>query len=215
MERQLRNLSVTEKDLNDIFIKIEDIEKDFINVSKLFLQTGNLYSMDYYASAIVNRSISLMRGFLTLSKDNNYISSVPLIRVQLDNCLRFYAINLVEDVNVYFIQYLKGKHIRNLKDRDGKKMTDAYLSEKLDKLVPGIRDLYKNSSGYIHFSNEHSFLQTNIVKNKERTVATKIGFYDFFTIDKKVDFSYNMFKASETLLMMVKGWAIQKKEHEK
>lgn len=209
-----RAKNVSEDDLLKIFENLSKLETAFLNEAKLFFQiggqNGHIHTMDLFTSAIINRSISLMRGFVTLAKENNCISSVPLIRIQLDNCLRFYAATLVSDYNDFFIEYLKGTHIRNLKDVNGEKMTDNYLVTKLDKVFPGLHNLYKNSSGYIHFSNEHSILQTILVADKERTIGTRIGYYDFYSIDKKVDFAYNMFKTSEILLNLTRSWKFQK-----
>lgn len=195
--------------LNEIFKELNKLESSFLKEASIFLQPNtNTYSMDFYYSAIINRSISLMKGFITLSKDNNYISSVPLIRIQIDNCLRFYASILVDDSDAFFIKFMKGEHIGNIRDTNGKEMKDTYLVEKLNKLFPGIHKLYKNTSGYVHLSNQHAFLQTSIVK--EATIGIRIGDFDFYNIDKKVDFAYNMFKASEILLDLIKEWNVHR-----
>ncbi len=193
--------------LNEIFEDLHNLETHFIKEASIFLQT-NTYTMDLYYSAIINRAIALIRGFITLSKENNYVSSIPLIRIQVDNCLRFYATTLVDDYDAFFMDFMKGEHVGNIPDASGKKMTDTYLVKKLNKLFPGIHKLYKNTSGYVHLSNQHTFLQTSIVK--ERTIGIRIGNFDFYNIDKKVDFAYNMFKASEILLDLIKNWTVHK-----
>lgn len=208
----------TQEDLIELFNKLIELESLFINEAKIFIQIGgekgHLHTMDLYTSAIINRAISLMKGFVTLSKENNYISSIPLIRIQLDNCTRFYAATLVSDYNEFFLDYLKGIHIRNLKDASGKKMTDSYLVSRLDKLFPGIQKLYNNTSGYIHLSNEHSNLQTFLSKTETSVINTLIGNYDFYSINQKVDFAFNMFKASEILLDLTRSWKFQKQKVE-
>lgn len=212
-----RNKDVSDEDLKQIFSNLHVLEKRFIEESKLFLSVGgekgkgSIHTMDLFISGIVNRAISLIHGYILLAKDKNYISAVPLIRIQLDNCLRFYAATLVTDYNDFFLKYLGGEHIGNLKDSKGKRMTDTYLAKQLDKnIMPGILNLYKNTSGHIHLSNEHSFLQTEIVKESERTIRTEIGKMDFFKIDEEVDFSYNMFVATNLLLKLVSSWKYQK-----
>ena len=213
-----RDTNVTEEDLISVFSNMSVLEKLLFKEPQIYLkikrkktEEGSLHTMDLYTSAVINRGIALIKGFTTLAKSNNYISAVPLIRLQIDNCLRFYAATLVADYNDFFIKYLSGEHIRNLKDFNGNKMTDNYLAKKLDKeTFPGLLNLYKNTSGHIHLSNEHSFLQTEIVSDKEMTIRTKIGDIDFFKIDQKVDFAFNMFKASEFLLKLVESWKFQK-----
>ncbi len=169
----------------------------------MFLGAGPLYTIHLYLSAIINRAISFIRGFKLLATENNYISSVPIIRMQIDNCLRLYAGSIVTNHSDFFHEYLKGTHIRSLKDVTGNKLTDLYLVTQLEKKTPEIQNLYNNTSGYIHLSNEHAFLQKKIVKDSDRTIATRIGYYDFYEIDEKVDFAYNMFKASQFLLELV------------
>ena len=217
-----RDTNVTEENLNSVFSNLEILEELLFKEPQIYLKVGgskkgdgSLHTMDLYTSAVINRGIALIKGFTILAKSNNYISAVPLIRLQVDNCLRFYAATLVSDYNDFFSKYLSGEHIGNLKDISGKKMTDNYLAKKLDReIFSGILNLYKNTSGYIHLSNEHSFLQTEIISNKEMTIRTKIGNIDFFKIDQKVDFAFNMFKASEFLLKMVQSWKYQKAKEE-
>ncbi len=211
LTKNKRNKDVTDEDLKIFLQQLLDLEARFLDEAKIFLQLGKeLYSMDLYISAIINRSISFMQGFEQLAKENNYITAVPIIRMQIDNCLRFYAATIVTDYNAFFIEYLKGIHIRNLKDSNNKKMTDSYLIEKLDKIFPSVHNLYNNTSGYVHLSNEHSFLQTEIIKDEERKIGTRIGRYDFYAIDQKVDFVFNMLKASEILLGLVRSWKFEK-----
>lgn len=205
-----RETNVTEEDLKHIFDNLYKIEILFLKEAKLFLGTGSIYTTDLYISAIINRAISFIRGFKLLATENNYISSVPIIRMQVDNCLRLYAGSIVSSPSEFFKEYLKGTHIRNLKDANGNKMTDFYLVDLLDKIFPGIQNLYNNTSGYVHLSNEHTFIQTEIIKDSGSRMETRIGFYDFYKIDEKVDFAYNMFKASEFLLKLVSSWRIEK-----
>lgn len=134
---------MTQEDLNQFIKDLSTIELRFLNENKLFIQVVDedkkLYFFDLFFSAIVNRSTAFIRGFITLAKDDNYISAVPLIRMQVDNYLRFYAATLVSDMSDFYLQYLKGTHIGQIKDAEGNKMNDTYLAIKLDKqLFPGI-----------------------------------------------------------------------------
>jgi len=215
--KEKREQNVTEEDLSSIFSNLKALEILLLKEPQIYFNIGgednkgSLHTMDLFVSAVINRAIGLSKGFTTLAIAKNYISAVPLIRLQVDNCLRFYASTLVSDYNDFFDKYLSGIHIRNIKDIDGNKMTDNYLAKKLDKeLFPGILNLYQNTSGHVHLSNEHSFLQTEIIPEKEMSIRTKIGDIDFFKIDQKVDFAFNMFKATEFLLKMVQSWKYQK-----
>jgi hypothetical protein len=58
---------------------------------------GDLYGFDLLAVATLNPSMCLLRGFCDLIASENFIAAAPLLRMQLDNCLRFYAGWLVSE----------------------------------------------------------------------------------------------------------------------
>jgi len=202
-----------EEILNKIIQTLKEFDKQFISSAKRIIEAGDgkLYKMDLFASTVNNRAIALINGFVTLSESNNYISAVPLIRMQVDNALRFYAATLVADYNDFFDKYLSGMKIADIKDHRGKNLTDNYLAKELEKHFPGIYALYQNTSGYIHLSNEHAFINTALVSGKERTIGIRVGNgYDFFDIDRKIDFAFNMQEASKIVLVVVEQWKHQK-----
>jgi hypothetical protein len=219
--REKRAMDVTVEDLKSVFNNMEKIEELLFKEPAVYMKIGspgsdlgNMHTMDLFCNAVINRALALSKGFRTLAETNNYISAVPLIRIQIDNCLRFFASMIVADYNSFFMKYLEGEHIGNLTDASGERMTDTYLAKKMNKeLFPGIYNMYKNTSSYIHLSNEHSFLHNKIVENdgSEMRMQTIIGKdVDHFSIDKKVDFAFNMFKATEFLYKLVRTWKYQK-----
>jgi hypothetical protein len=214
------NKDVSMEDYESIVSAIRGLEGKYLKEAKKYIsigrneENGSLFTMDFFVSAVVNRSISNMRGYLTLIEENNYIAAIPLIRLQIDNCLAIYAAATVSDYDEFFMEFLKGTHIRNMKDSKNKNMTETYLSKECDKNVaPGIRNLYKNTSGYIHMSNNYTFLHTTGEPDGEdMKLQTKIGYLDFYELYQNVDFCYNMYKASEILLTLVKSWTSQKEK---
>ena len=198
------------ENLSEYFEDMKCLEEKFLREAETYLSFGDLQLMDLFTSSIINRAIFHLKGFVSLASDNNYICAVPLIRMQLDNSLRFFATTLVPDHNQLYLDILNGATVANLKSIEGKNMTDSYLTEKLEYFCPGIKTLYKTTSGYIHLSNEHTFLQTKPNDLQEKTFETKIGNHDFFTFSQKIDFSANMIMASEILLKLVGSWKIYK-----
>ncbi len=200
--------------LKQLFVNLKALESEFIDSTKRFIQVGNgkLYTMDLFASTINNRAIALLNGFITLGEANNFISAVPLIRMQVDNSLRFFATTLVSDYNDFFSKYLGGTKIGKIKDAKGNLLTDSYLARQLDIYFPGIHKLYQNTSGYIHLSNEHSFINTKLVPEKDRTIGISVGNYDFFDLDRKIDFTFNMQESTKILLVVIEQWRHRKEQ---
>lgn len=159
MEKQELNENVGETDLIQIFEYLEELNKGLNQTSRdIFLNETNrklLSKPSHLIFSIVHRAIELNRGFKALTETNNWITAINLLRLQADNCMRLFAISLVEDRLDLYNRIQNGEHIRNIKDAEGNKMTDLYLSQKLDHLYPGFRMLYENTSGFIHFSNEY------------------------------------------------------------
>jgi hypothetical protein len=201
MKKQSINMEVSEVDLDHSLKNILLLEKLFVlEIKKIYEIEKGITEINHYIMSIANRAISLNRGFVTLANANNYLTAISLMRLQIDNCLRLYAMSLSGDSSLFYKEILSGKHVRNLEDRDGKKMSDTHLTKKIDKIFPGFKSLYDKLSGYIHFSFEH-FSFNNSVENE--TLSITIGAIENLEIHKKVDFAHNMFLIGKDLLKII------------
>lgn len=131
--------------------------------------------LDIFAWMVLKRSISLVYGFVALIQAKNFISAAPLVRLQIDNLLRFRAAFIVADPDEFIHSILSGTPIRGLKDMDEKKMTDAYLQQKFLSEYPWIQEVYKKTSGYIHLSEEHFFNTVRASGKGEGAIEAYIG----------------------------------------
>jgi hypothetical protein len=116
-----------------------------------------IYKFDFLAVATLNRSLCLLGAFCSLVEARNMVAAAPLLRCQLDNVLRFSASKLVDHPHDFAWKVVEGIPIRTMKDRHGKKMTDAYLVEKLSEAYPWASSLYEHACGYVHLSEKHIF----------------------------------------------------------
>lgn len=118
-----------------------------------------LFSEDLFFGAAADRCIRLIDGFCMMLKERNLTCAGVLLRMQMDNCMRTYAAFIAEDKEAVVDCILKGDPIKNLKDKDGKKMTDGHLKDKVTELDEHFAGIYDHASGYVHFS-EKAFFQT-------------------------------------------------------
>ncbi len=116
---------------------------------------GALYPLDLLAQAVLNRSTNLIPAFVYLIESQNFIAAAPLLRLQIDNCIRFHGAWLVNDPHAFASAVLRGDHIRRLKDKNGNPMTDRSLLESFAKKFPWVTKVYERTSGYIHLSDAH------------------------------------------------------------
>jgi len=206
------NKDVTQEDLKLTEESILKLENNLIDICKKIqsqeAEHKKFLKASHYVYSLINRAISLNRGFLTLTQVDNYSTAVSLIRLQVDTCLRLYALSLSDNWEEFYNTIMDGKHIRNIKDRDGNKMTDNYLVTKYDKIVPGFKELYQNTSGFVHFSDSHIKMNSKITDLNEYYYNLNIivGGTDKINIYKKVDYAFNMFGVGKRILMLVRGY---------
>lgn len=167
--------------------------------------------MDMLISATLNRSLCLIRGFCDLLGSMNFVAAVPLLRLQIDNCMRLAAAWFVDDPHHFALEILNGTPVRKQKDRSGKLMVDKYLLGKLAEEYPWASKVYGNTSGYIHLSEKHFFNAMHIDSEKDGTVITKLSDYDEFVPEQSYVEVIEAFKAiTDILLEYVYGWACTK-----
>ena len=138
---------------------------------------------DYFLfmTSAIDRAMNINRGFITLTKDDNYSCAIPLMRLMIDNCLRFWAISLVDDRHEYIRVWGSGEKIRFMKDRNGNKLTDKFLSESFALLYRGVDKTYNDACAFVHFSEQNLYITAKADKQNERRVNLRIDGYDHFS----------------------------------
>jgi len=171
---------------------------------------GAIYPLDLYAIGMLHRSQALIDGFCDLVKDRNLLCAAPLIRLQLDNALRFYASFIVDKPHEFAEQVSGGMPVRNLKDKENNKMTDAYLVKKLSLEHSFVEPLYEQTCGFVHFSNTHIYYSMRDIK-KDGTFTIPFSVKDIDNKDEIFIQAIDAFKsATNVLLKYVEGWIITK-----
>src|SRR5664280_2753685 len=112
-----------------------------------------LFSDDLYILSLIDKSLRLVDGFKSMIEQRNLTCAGILLRVQLDNCLRTYALYAAADKQEVVHSMLeKSVQLDQLKAKDGKKMSDRYLREQLETVDKRFGAVYKEASGYIQHS---------------------------------------------------------------
>ena len=188
---------------------LKDSKTSHLNISEIILNRGGIAPMDIYALMVLKRSISLVFGFVELLEKKNFICAAPLIRLQIDNLLRFHAAFFVDNQSQFVVDVLQGKKISSMKDRAGNKMTDTYLQSRLDVYNPWLQNLYKHTSGYVHLSEQH-FLNTLRASdgNRDGAFDIYIGPDDkMVTDDVYKNAIEDMIRLTESVLTFLGIWA--------
>jgi len=186
---------------------LDESKHSHFNIAALTM--GEIYPISIYAWMVLKRSLSLTSGFILLIRERNFLCAAPLIRLQIDNLLRFRAAFLVADQSEFVLNVIQGQPVRNLRDRSGKKMTDVHLQEELSDEYPWLTETYSQASGYIHLSEQHFFNTVRPGKDDQaRTLQAYIGPDDKLVGDDIYKQSLeDMILVTHSLLSYVAEWA--------
>jgi len=194
LDKELENLAALENNLLEIWLATANADN------------GKFFPVDIIANAVIKRSVALIAGFCTLIRAKNFICAAPLVRLHLDSLLRFSAIWLVKDPHGLADDIWDGKHVRKLKDKNGKLMTDQYLVECLAKESPWVKGVYDATSGYIHLSKAHIY-NAHKPSSQPDTWEIVIGKEDeFIPDDVRIEGCLAMKAITEKLIWYLNGW---------
>ena len=179
-----------------------------------------LYGFDLLAIAAAKRSIALSVGFRSMVSDQNLICAGAILRLQLDTALRIFAGFIVDDPHDFAIAVIEGKRINQMKDQNGRLMTDHYLITELARKYPEyqwIKSTYKETSNYIHFSDTHFFSTLDRDTREDQTgFRIMIGPRDNDIPDDIYEDAITTFhNSTEILVRLIEGWIFTKGNPEK
>ncbi len=116
---------------------------------------NNIHGEDHLVIAALRRALDNIQGMTAMVDQKNQFCGMPIVRFQIDTAMTLFGRRLVGDVDDYVTRMMKGNERRKYQDRDGKKMIDAYLHEKLTCEHEYTSDIYTETSGFVHFSTHH------------------------------------------------------------
>jgi hypothetical protein len=165
--------------LADRLARIDKLEAELLRKSAaLFGKHDSIYQTDLFMMGALKRTLAQSRGFRDMISAQNFPCAAAILRLQIDTAMRVNAIRLVENREALCSALLGGQRFNTLKDGAGKKMTDAYLREKLAEHHSWITEVYQQTSDFIHLSGRHFFLSIVSMDSSTRTMRFLIGAHD-------------------------------------
>ncbi|WP_141504898.1 hypothetical protein [Rhizobium sp. L9] len=136
---------------------LEQVERGLVRGASGVLTTGvNLTVVDTFILGAIKRTLSQSLAFRTLVKGWNFSSAAVMVRTQLDTAMRINGIRYMTDMEANIADIFYGRTTyRNLRSKDGQKMTDAYLKQKLTEEHAWVGPFYDELSDFVHLSFRH------------------------------------------------------------
>lgn len=203
---------MTSNSINSLLENLANSEEKIKELAKLMItEHSSIFPVDYLAIAVMNRSLSLISGFITLIKTDNFIGAAHLVRPHLDNFLRFYSVWQVKEPHEFAMKILNGERIDKLKDQKGKYMKDFYLVELASNEFSWIEKVYKETSGFIHLSNKHFFTSSRLKDKENGILEFKVSKFDKYVNDNhRVEGILGMIEITNCICELIYGWIYTK-----
>ncbi|UPT71152.1 MAG: hypothetical protein M0D53_01690 [Flavobacterium sp. JAD_PAG50586_2] len=187
--------------------KLEEANKFLLNVAEAIIRSGNFlaHTLDFYILSNINRTISLNKAFILLLENENSLTAISIVRLQLDNALRLNAIKVADNKDDFLNHFFAGKSINKYK-QNKEKFTDFYLATRLNEEVPGALDLYNYLCDFIHFSDKYFEATKTKPLNEEAMFRVVVGNADVLNETERNAFYDNMININNTIIRISKEW---------
>jgi hypothetical protein len=186
---------------------LEESRHSHYNIIQAMNVSEGFTILDMFIWVVLKRSISLAYGFTTLIRASNLICAAPLVRLQIDNLLRYHAAFLVNNQEEFVVEFFSGTPIRKMRDRNGNLMRDVYLQQEVSKRFSWLEDVYQRTSGYVHLSEQHMFNTIRASGKGEGAIEGYIGPDDKLVSDEVYeDAVETMILVTHSLLTDVADW---------
>lgn len=197
-----------EEKLKKYLAELENEGVKLISTGKQLIELIGMTEFSLFCIAILNRTINLNRGFITLINDFNFIAAAPLVRLNIDSLLRLFASTQSEfDCEIFAQKVRQGEKISKMMDKDKKKkLNDSELVKRLRKIkgLQWVNDVYDTGSGFVHFSINHIKLSYSIDGKILKSGILKSD--EFISIEEKIAATHYMTQASRGIGIFIGDW---------
>jgi hypothetical protein len=212
---RLQEIVMVNEETKQKISTFQDLIEKHIEVTKELFAANpeGFFALDLLAMSAIHRSVMLISGFRQMIELENFLSAAPLIRLQIDNNLRFFASSLVADADKFAMEVLNGQKISHMKDGKGNKMSDRYLVDQFSVHFPWFKKVYEETSGFVHFSSKHFYAAI-----KGHQIGGKFTFQllrepkdSFVPEEIWKEAVYGFAEITGVFLLQIDGWSAQKK----
>lgn len=178
-------------------------------LTKLYIEsvdmTNTHFQYNIFLSCVLDRALSVNKGYMSLTDSNNYFCAVAMLRMQIENCTRLYGMTLVVDDSKYIFDWMAGEKINKFQDvNTHKSLSDSYIASLLENKYKNIAAMYKEACGFVHFSKRQLY-DTAKVKSGTRTVNLKVSETDALKDEEKKNIDRCMLNVNNILIDIVKN----------
>lgn len=192
---------MTDEEVLQVLSDIQRAEKELLELyRKQISVVGPLTYQHFYLFGIARRALSQSNAFRSMIESRNSLVALALVRLQMDTMLRLYALFFVTDPDDFATKVYHGASVNKLKDDRGQLMSDTCLRDRVASQNAWVPDVYRETSGYIHFSHRHIQAALSLQDKGAGKVELRLGPHD---IDKPLAYYGEAVRAFRHITMMI------------
>lgn len=196
---------------------LEELDDQMLESGRYLMEKcqGSIFPCDALALTVLGRTFNLVHGFKVLITGYNYECAASLLRLSLDNILRFYGVTTCEDPHHIANEVLNGVSLRKLKHSSGDPMTDAFLVKLLGAHNPWLVEAYEILSGFIHLSDrhfQHMLLQSEVTEDGSRTFSVSDE-DDYVPDEQKANLVRTFSVVTRGATQMIREWGDRRENY--
>jgi hypothetical protein len=198
-------------DLAQVRQRLDELRIQHLDVAgkTIAVNDGKVYYPDFIVMAMPQRSYGIVDALLDAVDTYNMHAAAPLLRLQLDTLMRAHYVASCEDLDDLTGRLLRGEQFRKIKDAEGKNLTDARLQELAANVHAWAIPVYRETSGWVHFSLSHMAATTQVGDENDffmgvplrPTVLPESLWHEVYAA---------AIRATEELFDYARGWASRK-----
>jgi hypothetical protein len=207
---------VNQETLDLLYTKLLEVNKHLNEELNLLFkkeaEKNLMFKLSSIHYSLINRTIELNNGYITLCNCKNYITAISLLRLQVENCLRLFGFTIMDNMPECLDQFIDGAEFKSLTGNNGKKLYDSYLAKELDKKIPeyNFHSTYKKYCEIVHFSGFYQTL-SNKFENKENGLSATLytgggNNMPDFNMYNKIMYTSSMFDSSKIIYRLFKEY---------
>ena len=146
---------------------LDSLRIEHLNISRKIVESDErIYVTDMVVMSMIQRSYGVIDALIDAIDNYNVHAAAPLLRLQLDTLFRICYLSSCTDSEGLSEKLLHGEEFRNMTDSSGKKLNDARLQQLAKKNHGWAGTVYRETSGWVHFSLNHMRATTQVVERE-------------------------------------------------
>ena len=149
--------------------RLDELRVDHLTIAHQTLAAteGKVFLPDMIVMAMLQRSYGVVDALIDAVDTYNMHAAAPLLRLQLDTLFRAHYVASGPDLDDLTSRLLRGEEFRKIKGPEGKLLTDFRLKELASDTHAWALPVYRETSGWVHFSVSHMRATTQVGDDDE------------------------------------------------